>query len=371
MSALIHVPQPLGIGQIATHCYVTTDVSAGDTSTWMARSFHFARDSVVAVKVAFGNWYVAANDGGEVNNGSAATKSASVEYPSGTMHRLYFGGATSISAANGATVWSDWCPVSIPRNAKFFVRQRHTGTGAGGFSYTTVPIGNTSAGDALDNTATDTTMSGTVTDGFGGGAWLSPLAIVARTTRGSLIIFGDSHQAGLQETVASAVGDMGTVARAAGPYLGYLGTGVSGESAAGFLASCTKRIALARYFSHLMLAHGTNDILVGTSAATTLASNRSIAALLPNKPYLLATLPPNGSDTGHNTARTAYNTSVRDDRCWEIDAYVTTTFGGSTWIAGYSTDGVHANSTGASALVGTQDPGKVSIGGQGLRLPRV
>jgi hypothetical protein len=337
----------------------------------MARSFHFVRDSVVAVKVAFGNWYVAANDGGEVNNGSAATKSASVEYPAGTMHRLYFGGATSISAANGATVWSDWCPVAIPRNAKFFVRQRHTGTGAGGFSYTTLPLGNTAGGDALDNTATDTTMSGTVTDGFGGGAWLAPLAIVARTMRGSLIILGDSHQAGLGETVVSASGDIGSVARSAGPYVGYLGTGVSGESAAGFLASSTRRMALAKYFSHVMLAHGTNDILVGTTAAATLASNRAIAALAPNKPYFLTTLVPNGSDTGHNANRTAYNTSVRDDRCWEIDAYVTTTFGGSTWIAGYSTDGVHANSTGAAALVGTQDPGKIVVGGGSIRLPRV
>src|SRR5713101_7049158 len=87
------------LGQVATRCWIPQQ---RDTSNFQfnSRSWHFARDDISPVQIAFPNWYaVGANKdptGTERGVGSAAVVSAAVEYPTEKFTRVTWGNQNSI-----------------------------------------------------------------------------------------------------------------------------------------------------------------------------------------------------------------------------------------------------------------------------------
>lgn len=356
-----HQPIPSYIGQVATRSYVPTHNNV-NSSDWMIRSFHFARDRITSVRMAFANWYVNPGAGPivETANGSACTLGASIETSGGKFYQCTFNGATSVSVASGTTVWTDWLSVgSIEKGDKFFVRQRRTGAtaisynqdGDGAHAYST-------GGDAFEQTSTDKLTSGTVVAQFTNIS-AYPVAIVAQTRRASIAIVGDSRQAGRND-LADATGDQGELSRALGGSFGYMNLAVVGEHAWEFSASCTLRKALLPYCSHVIVGHGINDVVEGASLATIQSRVQAVAALAAPRPVYAITLSPystgawtaaDGSDQtirSDNTVRVNYNNWLRGplpagfNGFLEVADSVELSRDVGKWKApGYTDDGLH------------------------------
>lgn len=358
-------------GQCATRCF--THNALGDTSTYMARSFRYMRGNVNALRVAVSNFYVTTGAGGAEAGVGTTTVSGSIEYPSGTFYPLTWAGSSSTTIAALSYKFSDARSVRIPDGAMFFIRLRLSNTV--GIPYTDPGGGPNiyiAGGDALEATATDKTTSGTVNDSGFGGLMIWPSAVIGYTDRPGPAIIGDSRQAGLGDVTVDATGDQGDIARALGGIYGYQNLAVSGNEIDDFTASSTVRRALARYCSHIIDCSGINDIVFGgTSDATARTRLTAAAALFPGRPYLPATLSPVTTGAWTNPAGTDQTiTAAEGDRAshndWrrtdpfgygyiEIADYQEITRNSGKWKApGFTTDGIHATTAGAQAVVVTR-----------------
>jgi lysophospholipase L1-like esterase len=384
------------MGQLATRCYVFT-ASGGSTSSWMSRTGHYARCEIRDMKIAYCAWYVSTSTFLETGIGGTMTIYASVEYPSGVITPFSWNGATHANIASGTTRFCDLVPVSIPIGALFWIRMFMQGTtaipyydsGNGGVP----PYGNTTApiGDALANTATNSYLSGTITDG-GNGFQMWPNAIVGHTSSPSIAMWGDSRLPGLGDSVTDATGDRGELGRALGSPPGasggasvgypYINFGVPGDLLSNFLPSNTLRLALSKYCTHVISEYGINDLNNSESTATIEADILSAAALLRPRPFYQTTVAPQTSSTdmwktlgnqtvaANNANRQTLNTWIRSlsgiDGCVEVAGSVES--GGvaipsGKWIvngtANYATsDGLHETSA-ANLLISTSNGGLV------------
>lgn len=371
--SLLAAARPTFIGQVATRCYCPATIDA-NALTWMARTFHFLRSfgGVTAIKVAFPNWYVVnnASSGPETGSGGTSTIKAGLEYPAGTFRQFLFGGATSKTVVTKATLWTDWLPVGIPDGAKFFIRHQRANPTAVVFNDDTFGSHvDVAQGDAVEQTSTDKTISGTVTDG-GNGIAMYPAAIIARTSSGSIFLPGDSRIAGLTDTTVGTSGDQGEIARTIGPKFAYINCGVAGTSITDWVtgtalsSGAALRKALSQYCTTVIGNYGINDITFdGTSSATMQARVASLAAIFAPKPYYHCTLPPittgawtnpAGSDQTlgtNNTVRAAFNTALRAMSIPGVAGFneiASIMESGSTgkWNApGFTTDGIHETTT--------------------------
>lgn len=232
----------------------------------MARTASFTRSAVTQIKIITPNWYNA-----EIAPGSAATVTASIEYPAGTFTQLKWSTATSVVIANGGQATSDYATVSIPTNTKFWIRQYILC--ASGTVVQSYQGQNLTLGDALilgNSGVVDQTLSGTVTDG-GTPVSIAPLAIIAPipVTTPSVGILGDSIALGVDNAhTPNSVGDTGSIAPSIGPSFGYSNMGVNAETAANFVSTHTNRAAVLAYCTHVIVEYGTNDIYFGGSVAT-------------------------------------------------------------------------------------------------------
>lgn len=243
----------------------------------MARTAFFTRGAVTQIKVIIPNWY-----NQELAPGSAATDTASIEYPLGTCTTLKKSGSATITNPNGGQVETDYATVSIPANTQAWYRL--WSTNASGIVVQSFQGRQASLGDALivgNSGVVDQTVScGTVTDG-GTFETIAPLAIIAPITAPSVCILGDSIALGVDnDHTPNSTGDNGSIAPSISPSFGYSNMAVNGETAALFVTTHTNRAAVLPYCSHTIVEYGTNDLyLNGDSVATLQARLTTIYGL--------------------------------------------------------------------------------------------
>lgn len=266
-------------GFVATRGIVSNDRHATNKQA-MTRTAHWARDDITSLQLVLGNWCARQSTGVETNAGGITTYKVAIEYPVGTFTLVPFSGATLGTAADGATLISDAVSVTIPRGAKFFIRQL---IDSAGLIVYYSHSGLTNLGTALGEGAefavsgiTDKVTSGTVTAATATNVY--PIAIIATTSRPSIMFIGDSREAGQGDTMG-VDGNTGHGPRTIGHKYAYGGSMGPGDRAAFFVASGTKRLALVPYASHIICNLGINDLNGGAaSAAATLISLQSIWA---------------------------------------------------------------------------------------------
>lgn len=235
---------------------------------------------------------------------------ASVEYPAGTFTQILFGGVASGSVPDAGIKISDYCNVTIPNGATFWIRTFINNTA--GLVYNA--WGNTSLGDGLESAVsglTDKTLSGTITPV----AFTSPpLAVIGYTTKPSVLVLGDSiafgyTTAGPSDDTAALDGRMGIVAASFPTTLGFANISAPGGEAHNFNTQWAARKVLLAYGSHLVCQLGVNDIeQLGNSAATLLSDLQAIWAQSAKK-ITQTTLTPKASSTD-SWATTANQTTA-------------------------------------------------------------
>ncbi len=276
------------LGQVATRTYQPFGFYAGNTSI-QSRSTHFARDAVSSLQVVLPNWYGVAGTG-EVAPGADASIAASIEYPSGSFTPLTFAGAPSGTIPDGGFAVSDPAKVVIPVHAQFWVRTNYhnpNGVIYEGFN-------NAFAGDGSELSPAvqaDKTTSGAIA---ASGLLYMPAAILAETTKPSVLCLGDSIMLGVRDTFDDLTGDQGIVARSIGPSFGYANFGLAGDTIGAVLASHKNRVALASYFSHVVSDYGgPNDY----NSPTILTDISSLGALFPSNKRFQTTRVPNSTSS--------------------------------------------------------------------------
>ncbi len=247
------------LGVVATRGLVANNSLTQTTgTTLMSRSMNWARDTLSRVAIIVPNFLVDVNGATftEIGLGSAATVTASIEYPSGTFTQVKFSGSASGTVPNAGYLVSDFASVAIPKGAQFWVRMYNVN--ASGFLLN--GFGNDAStvnGEFCNLFDGDRTMSGTVDSQFAGFT-LAPLAVIGMTRLPSFLLVGTSRVEGIHDNQDSS-GDVGIMARSIGPSYGYINAGIASDNVAHFLASHTNRVALAQYVSHVICEGPTND----------------------------------------------------------------------------------------------------------------
>lgn len=368
---------PSYLGQVATRTLVPSN-TATLNKQFSTRRYMFARDNITSLQLVIPNWYVkTATTGAETAQGGTMTVTASIEYPAGVYTQVLFSGVPSSVIANGDTLVSDACSVSIPRGAKFFVRmfvQCETGVIFANGSQ----IVDTTNGDFSRYAASglsDVTMGGTAPTTVDNANTFTAAAVIAYTRRQSIFLMGDSLTAGSGDSVSDTTGDNGILARSVGPSFAYINAGCPGDRAYWAAANYTKRAALASYCSHVVCALGTNDFYAGskTSAQTKTAVESLKTMAAASKPFFVTTITPRTTSTDSwattanqtavagNTNRVTYNgvvragsisgaagffeiadvvESARDSGLWKVNA-------SASW---YTADGTHGTNTAYQAV---------------------
>ncbi len=366
---------PAYTGLVATRTLAPISINTTNKQL-MSRSPHYMRDSVTQVKVLFPNWYVnPSSTHAELGSGADATITASIEYPAGVFTQILFGGLSSGTVPNGGNLVSDWVTVTIPDGALMWVRTFWTSTAG----VLTIPHDLTGTGlpgaglEVAVSGLTDKTMSGTVTAGDNE---YSPVAIVATTTRPSVVIVGDSICLGdsSREVTGDASGDFGIVARSIGPNYAYASYCQNGDQAEDIVASHTNRAALFAYASHLISEYGSNDLYTNNaSAATVLGLLQTIWGWMTDlggHAYQTTITPrttstDNWATTGNqshvsgviNTRRIDLNTQIRGmasglSGYFDVADSAETARNSGLWRTtgaanGYVVDGIHPNTAGS------------------------
>lgn len=255
------------VGQVATRCFLPS-ATTNATTGFNCRTAHYMRDTVPWIQVGFPNFYIQYGVG-ETNasNGGTQTITGAIETASGTRYQMTFGGSTSITVQKDCIAWCD--PIYGPwtNGSLFYTRRYQTNSVGIYFNDTNNPTPNLALGDALDNSNTDKTMSGTITDS-GTGTTVTPCAIIGLTTRPSICDIGSSRSIGYGDYVVDSTGDTG-YARFYGGNFAYMNFGIAGDTIGESLTiSASKRFALARlYCTHLWLDPGLNDFNSNNSSA--------------------------------------------------------------------------------------------------------
>jgi hypothetical protein len=158
----------------------------------------------------------------------------------------------------------------------------------------TYGIGNASffAGNGVDETGSHTSLG--LAYPQGADWYFGPSAIIGSTTKRSFALIGDSRTIGIQDGPSDPNrGCTGETARAINTLgFGHLNLGVGFDRADKYIASHTRRLALAGYCSDVVLGFGANDLFARTSAQI-VADSQTIAGYFAAgvKKYIY-TLPP-------------------------------------------------------------------------------
>ena len=272
---------------------------------------------------------------------------------------------TSGTAAGMTELWS-YCPVTLNPGDKFFIRASLTTTG--GYLPVFEKSMNTAFGDAIETTATDKTLSGTIAQSGNGSIY--PIAIVGKTTRPSAgLINCDSRGAGAGDNQAgNGSGDWGMYARPLGASYAYQNFCVSGDVANGWAGRRARTLAVAKWPSIWLGENAVNQIGFGLTTTKTDILAAATTAHAANRRYGHATCSPkttgtwtaaDGSDQTRDGSYTTFFTPLND---WlrtspaGIDFYLEVadpqeiSRNSGLWHAGYTTDGLHPSTQGNMAL---------------------
>lgn len=357
------------VGQVANRCS-HQNKSNTTNKELMSRSRHNAMVSIKSLALVFWNGFTDFEGTRLETGGGAATYTAAIEYPSGTIAaQIKWSGSASKSAADLEVFQSDFANVDIPKGAVFFVRVwRSSATGIiynkfGGLLDTEATTTYSGEGFTFGTTTADLTMTpGQFTNIGNTGTGFRPQAIVALTTQPSLAFLGDSrvNNDTQLDTVTDGFGFVGELERTFGMQYPSIKLSQSSERCYEAVTRFTYRKQIAAYCSHVISNYGVNDFRDSKTAAQTITAHRSLAALI-GKPYYVCTVAPMANagntvtDATVNPLRIAYNAIIRKgDEAFagtlEIADIVETARDSGLWISGYTSDGLHANTTGSLAL---------------------
>ena len=363
------------LGAVATRFGTLNTTPQPGMNQVMGRKFHYARDDITSLKLAYSNFYAA-----DTPVGSAATVTASVEYPEGVFTQVLFGGLAAGTIPNGGLLLSDSVSVSIPNGAKFYTRIYQTC--ASGFSYS-AQSGNTSEGDVINFAASgvaDKTMSNPmpanlIVDGFVGA-----VACIGMTTKPTVALIGDSRQFGFTDVSNDDSGNTGEMSRSLCPVYGAVDLSVSGETATAYPLTSTNRASLVGWCTTIASNYGVNDVFAGTTAENTFVAIQNIRGKY-QKPFVQSTIPTETSSTdGFATLDNqtpllgevnclALNELIRDkadyfNGVYDFEGVVNSvnTAGNRAWLPGYTSDGVHELNTANGAIEdsGIVDPSLIT-----------
>lgn len=316
------------IGNVATNCQISRNFFAGNKQS-MSRSIHRARDRIKRLKLVYANWYVNLTAPiVETNPGGPATITASIEY-NGSFYQATFGGNVTGNVADGDNIVSDWINVDIPNGDRFFARcfyQNAAGVIFTGLQNTAVQHTRAEFGASG---ITDKTMGGSV-GVTSGSVCMAPVAIIAETRKGSVLIIGDSIAYG-QGDSADSTDDTGILARSVGKYAPFINVGSQSDRAVHAKDNGTKRFALGQYCSHVLCNYGFNDLMNGGVTSASLQSYiNTIRGYFIGRPFFVTTVTPkttstdswatvaNQTVTAQESVRTSYNDAVRAGSALDI-----------------------------------------------------
>lgn len=332
----------------------------------MSRSQHFATEALTSIKLVLPNFYTALPDAGV---GAAATVTASIEYPSGTIHKqiTFNTGAPSVSIPNISTAFSDYMTVSIPNGATFWVRVYYTNPN--GIVYQSEQmLGASEQFAAAVSGLADQTMTGAAISGGTSQTWvLPPLAIIGRTVNRSVLVIGDSR------TTYNGNNSIGIIAPSLNnANVPFVCIAYFSARAYQWLAHATARDVLLPYGSQVINALGINDLFDAQTPAQLVASLQSINAATGAKYKYNTTLQPYTSDPGTPAAAyttlgqqsvvaitSAFNDLVRagfagQSGFYEIADTSTSAHNSNKWIVTptppYTGDGLHPNNAGIALI---------------------
>ena len=333
-----------------------------------------AASRITQPRLAFANWYQNSTVH-EAGTGGTATFSASIQYPisatpaTGTWQAITWGGAATVTAADGATTaLSDPLTLTtpIPAGAAYLIRWHveataqiafYNFTGLNTFIPNQLCEANATAGALADKTSGGTIAAGTSANN------VFPVLIVDTTTRPSFYMGPtDSRVFGLQDLM-DASGHIGELARSIGGQYGYINAGCPSETLQGWLLGYTRRSALAQYCSHVIGQNGINDNAAGRTAAQVAADITTATAVFTGmgKTVQWTTLPPISTSTdgwattanqtvsNFNAARTALNDILRSGQIAglsgtiDIASVVESGLNSGLWTPLATNDGIHEN----------------------------
>lgn len=358
-------------GLVATRGKVDQTFNSGVTAM-MSKSGHFARSDITSIQAILTNFYAQPI---ETAPGSAATITASIEYPAGVCTAFKFGGVSSGTIPNGGTLTTDSITISIPNGSKFWIRQYFTN--ASGVMYenpgNAAYIDTTNMGDAtvtsgaVDHTVDCAALTSTVNIGLH-----APLALIGPTTSKSVCIIGDSIAFGVDDSYNDGSGNIGLIERSIGPTFAYSNIGTGDDQANDFVAGHTQRAKVLPYCSTAIVEYGRNDIYNGSRTKAQLETdlttiygyfNNSF-----NKKVIQSTLLPDTTSTdswatqvnqstitaaGQEGFRSGFNTDLTTSAFgpgggyFDTDSVVGTSTNHSIWNVPTcgTPDGIHPNST--------------------------
>jgi len=310
------------------------DAKHASNTQSMNVTFYTAARDLTTLGVEFPGWYVTGR--AEANNTGTETWEADVTY-NGNVTRITFGGLNSGTVAPGANLKSDEVTLgfTIPAGAEFSIGNYCTTTGQITFfswyaadgkarqQYGTTGVPNLVG--VLDKSALPLATSTPSAGAF----VRTPSAIFSTADGPAVALSIDSNSVGRGDTGDNthAQGHLGRALRAAN--VPYMHVGVSGDqlsgSGNGWLASSTKRIALAkRYSTHALAEPAINDLSSGRTAVQTIADRLTFKNLWGSTyPIAFTTLP--SITTGDWTTIAGQTPNAISS---EIQAYNTSTLAG-------------------------------------------
>lgn len=255
----------------------------GTDTSMTSKLAHRCPSGISCIRLIYPNWNL--NSGLiETDSGNAITIKSSIEYPSGTKLRVFFGGKDSVTISPGGQVISDPLFVNIPANTRFWTNcyvSVADNTMKWYCNYTTINSDAEASNIQLSGgDGTDQTAPGTVTlpDFSSSHFCYGPAAIAGSTTGigpdpvcvGSI---GDSIMAGAGRTTG-AVGNVGSwFERGMGgnaPTVARIGLGQSTSKmsdAVTTLSGARNRFALLSACDYIVCGWGINDLGTGGTLA--------------------------------------------------------------------------------------------------------
>jgi lysophospholipase L1-like esterase len=261
---------------IAVGGYVTSATSQQST-TGTARVPYYACVAATDLRLLYTNWILSSIS--DADPASSLTISASIEY-SGTIYRVTFAGATTVTVNPGGSVTSDPLGLDVPAGALLYVRTFTSGanwygnraanvSGFGGFTSTTDLTAPGSA--AISDVTSFTNLIGP--------AAILGLPLTTGLPAPSVLGVGDSIMWGYGDQAGTGVGGVNTsntnfgfggfIARAANGHAGLINIGVASDTAQNFLTAAghLRRMSVARHCGTAVCNYGRNDLTGGRTLA--------------------------------------------------------------------------------------------------------
>ncbi len=311
-----------GLGVVASKCVAPSNSNTTNRQI-MSRTAHIALEKITQLQVAWANWYVSANNTGELTAAGTLTLTAAIEYPLGTIAGVFkWGGNSTVSMAASTTSLTDALDgLNIPAGALFAIRSYAVGTS--GIVFTGEGAGNSvgCATFAVSGVSDLTQVGGSFTDTQAGIAY-RPVAILAPTTSPTLALVGDSRPQGLNDLASDIYGGRGIFERAINKQFGCIRLAASGERlqtvlvANGATNYANRKALIDAYCTHIVSDYGINDLNSGGRTAAELTTDVQSFVTLMGKPTIWSTLEPlaTSSDSFATTANQTTNATVNPKR---------------------------------------------------------